>query len=61
MTAIPLDPMDLDRIPPPDADVCPTCAGRGIVILAFDPADPASEVDDDCPTCQGTGRLQGVA
>lgn len=49
--SLPLDPMDLDRIPPEDIDACPSCQGIGAIWPSSD--DPRDV--RDCATCDGTG------
>jgi hypothetical protein len=51
---IPLDPLDEDRIPPPDLHVCPTCKGRGEV---YTRAGTPFEEFHGCVTCGGSGEV----
>lgn len=53
--AVPLDPADLDRIPPADLEVCGPCNGNGDVPVAgADPADPDTDWRT-CGACGGSG------
>lgn len=52
-SVVPLDPADLDRIPPADLDVCGVCRGHGDVPLG-DPSNPGTAWHD-CAGCRGTG------
>lgn len=52
-SAVPLDPADLDRIPPADLEVCGPCNGNGDV-PAGDPANPDTTWTS-CTACAGTG------
>lgn len=54
--SFPMDPADLHRIPPVDADACPACAGKGIVTSWYDPFRPWLTDDGDCRDCDGTGQ-----
>jgi DnaJ-class molecular chaperone len=60
MTTIPMDPVDVEQLPPEDVDACSSCKGVGAVWPASnDPQDIR-----DCSTCSGTGvipLLGGVA
>lgn len=53
MTFIPLDPQDLDKLPPADLDVCDHCGGAGAIWpTSGDPQDVEA-----CPVCQGDGVI----
>ena len=49
--AIPLDPADLNRIPPSDIDVCDVCMGDGCI----DTFVAGEGQSDECWACHGTG------
>jgi DnaJ-class molecular chaperone len=46
---------------------CPTCQGKGVVIVRENKADPstgkvgASETKHVCPTCRGSKKSSGIA
>lgn len=56
-TVIPLDPQDLDRIPPPDLDQCANCRGTG----AIWPANGDPQDVEACPVCKGDGILEELS
>lgn len=50
---VPIDPLDLDRLPPADLFLCDHCGGTGgIWPTSGDPQDVT-----DCPVCLGEGVL----
>jgi hypothetical protein len=49
---VPVDPMDLDRIPPADVDVCTECAGQGDREVLLD----GEYFHRLCSWCEGTGE-----
>jgi DnaJ-class molecular chaperone len=50
---IPLDPVEVENLPPEDVDACPSCKGVGAIWPASnDPQDIR-----DCSTCGGTGVM----
>jgi ribosomal protein L37AE/L43A len=53
MTVFPMDPLDVEQLPPEDMEACPSCKGVGAVWPASnDPQDIW-----DCSTCGGSGVL----
>jgi hypothetical protein len=46
---VPLDPLDLDRLPPDDLYTCMECGGLEFVVR-YDGDEPSHE---ECPTCVG--------
>lgn len=52
MTCIPIDPLDLEQLPPADVDTCPRCDGSGALWPTNDPQDVV-----DCPVCKGDGFI----
>lgn len=52
MTTIPMDPLDVEQLPPVDLAACDHCQGTGAV---WDGRDP--QTGDVCPVCKGDGVL----
>lgn len=55
---IPMDPLDVEDLPPADIDVCDRCSGGGEVVTGVDPTS-GKWVSDTCPLCHGTGDRWG--
>lgn len=55
---IPLDPVDVEQLPPEDLAACDHCGGTGAVWDGWDP-----QTAEACPRCGGEGVLPdlGVA
>ena len=57
---IPMDPVDVEDLPPADIDACDRCAGHGEVVTGTDPIS-GRWVAETCPACDGTGDRWGRA
>jgi len=57
---IPMDPADVEALPPADIDDCSHCDGLGAVVLYIE-AETGLPVDEDCTWCSGTGNRYGRA
>lgn len=55
---VPMDPLDVEDLPPADIDVCDRCGGGGEVITGADPVS-GRWVAEPCPLCHGTGDRWG--
>jgi len=58
MSSIPMDPYDVEALPPEDVDVCDRCEGHGTVCIGADPVS-GRWVDEQCPACGGSGSRWG--
>ncbi len=58
MNTIPLDPADLDRLPPHDVADCSACSGTGYRVGYYDPTTGHYDADD-CRACDGSGWEPG--
>lgn len=53
MTALPMDPYDVEQLPPTDLHDCSRCHGQGLIeVLVL-----GALVDRPCPACAGTGEV----
>jgi len=57
---VPMDPQDVEALPPADIDDCSHCDGLGTVVLYIE-AETGLPVDEECGWCDGTGNRQGWA
>lgn len=55
--ALPMDPADIEQLPPADIDACEHCDGLGARVVGFDEAD--RPLDDTCSWCDGSGNRRG--
>ena len=51
---MPMDPMDVEQLPPEDLDDCDRCGGQGEVVTRTDP-ESGRWVTEECLSCHGTG------
>lgn len=56
--APPMDPMDVEALPPVDIDACSTCDGLGIIITGTE-SDTGAWTDEPCTRCDGSGHRYG--
>jgi hypothetical protein len=58
---LPMDPVDVEALPPADLDDCEHCDGLGARVVYIE-AETGLPVDEPCTWCDGTGdRRSAVA
>lgn len=57
-TTLPMDPADVDTLPPADIDACSSCDGLGLIITGQE-SDTGAFTDEPCTSCDGSGHRYG--
>lgn len=55
MSEIPMDPVEVENLPPADLNACARCNGTGGVHLEWNAW--VGDIYDVCPDCHGTGEV----